>query len=285
MMNLRRPFVLAILLLLVATSASAEWYDEYDAGVKAARAGQWQTVIQKMNAALAGSANENSRARTYGNVFIKYHPYYYLGMAHLRLGGKANLERSLEYFGKATGAGDFNQGSPGTLQAEADRALNSILESLAGARQRAESAISDAMNKMSAAQGVNAPQLAQADFNKGAGLLRDANAAKGSADTTQAWQGIEDKARQAGSSFDQAALNARLAAASPPSSTPTPVTPTPVPVTPTPSPVTPTPSPTGGRPTGQGRPTAPPQQPPTTVTTRPEVIRPVRERLKEALEN
>ena len=76
------------------------------------------------------------------------------------------------------------------------------------------------MGKMTAAQNANAPSLAQADFNKGAGLLRQANSAKASASSTEAWQKIEDQARSAASAFDQATLNARLAATSAPPTQP-----------------------------------------------------------------
>ena len=129
-MKLTRPLVLFLAgSLLLSATASAAWYDDYDAGVKAARSGQWQTVIQKMNVAVAAQPNENARARTYGNIFIKYHPYYYLGLAHLRLGGKQNLESALEYFGKATGAGNFNHSKTHIGIATSCRRQNEMLES------------------------------------------------------------------------------------------------------------------------------------------------------------
>ena len=43
--------------------ALASWYDEYDAGLNAIKAGQWKMAVEKMSAAIAGSRNENNNAR------------------------------------------------------------------------------------------------------------------------------------------------------------------------------------------------------------------------------
>ena len=39
-----------------------------------------------MTSAIKGQPNENNKARTYGAIFINYHPYYYRGVANLNLG-------------------------------------------------------------------------------------------------------------------------------------------------------------------------------------------------------
>src|ERR1041385_806426 len=76
----------AAVVFFAASAAFASWYDDYDAGLDAVRKGQWQTVIAKMTAAISGNAKENDKARTYGAIFINYHPYYYRAVAHLNLG-------------------------------------------------------------------------------------------------------------------------------------------------------------------------------------------------------
>lgn len=105
-----RPRPLAVSLIvftLAAGVAQASWYDDYDAGITAARKGQWATVLQKMTAALKGNAKESNNARSYGNVFINYHPYYYRGIANLNLG---NYEAAISDLEKTSGPGELNLG-------------------------------------------------------------------------------------------------------------------------------------------------------------------------------
>src|ERR1051325_6579057 len=92
----------------IATGAMASWYDDYDAGLNAARKGQWSTVIQKMTAAIGGNPKENDKARTYGAIFISYHPYYYRGIAYLNTG---KFEQAIADLERAEGIGDENLGS------------------------------------------------------------------------------------------------------------------------------------------------------------------------------
>jgi tetratricopeptide (TPR) repeat protein len=99
---------IAFIALFVATTAMASWYDDYDAGLNAARKGQWSTVIQKMTAAISGNPKENDKARTYGAIFISYHPYYYRGIAYLNTG---KFEQAIADLERAEGIGDENLGS------------------------------------------------------------------------------------------------------------------------------------------------------------------------------
>jgi tetratricopeptide (TPR) repeat protein len=99
---------IAIIALFIATAALASWYDDYDAGMNAVRKGQWNAVIQKMSAAIAGQPKENDRARTYGAIFISYHPYYYRGIAYLNTGKYEQAVADLE---RAEGIGEENLGS------------------------------------------------------------------------------------------------------------------------------------------------------------------------------
>jgi tetratricopeptide (TPR) repeat protein len=113
---MKRHVLLAITLLTIATSVLASWYDDYDAGIAAVRKGQWQVVIQKMTAAIAGNRKENNNARTYGNIFINYHPYYYRGLAYLRVG---QYEKAIGDFEKTEGPGEIDRGSIDELMQDA----------------------------------------------------------------------------------------------------------------------------------------------------------------------
>jgi len=118
MNRIRTALVFA--LLFVASSALASWYDDYDAGLAAVRKGQWSVVVQKMSAAIAGNGKESDNARTYGNIFISYHPYYYRGLGYLRTG---KYEQAVADFEKTGGPGELDRGSIDTLMGEAKQKL------------------------------------------------------------------------------------------------------------------------------------------------------------------
>jgi tetratricopeptide (TPR) repeat protein len=103
---------IAVVLMLVvaATSgiAQASWYDDYDAGLAAARKGQWSVVEDRMSKAIAANGTENNRARAYGTIFYNYHPYYYRGVARLNLG---KYEQAITDLEKTTGVGPENLGT------------------------------------------------------------------------------------------------------------------------------------------------------------------------------
>jgi tetratricopeptide (TPR) repeat protein len=111
-----KRYVLGFALLLFANVALASWYDDYDAGIAAVRKGQWQVVIQKMSAAIAGNGKENNNTRTYGNIFINYHPYYYRGLAYLRVG---QYEKAISDFEHTEGPGEIDRGSIEELMQDA----------------------------------------------------------------------------------------------------------------------------------------------------------------------
>lgn len=110
------PFI-AFLLLSLAEGASAQFYVAYEAGLAAAKVGNWQTVIQKMNEAIAKNSTENNKARTYGTQFINYHPYYYRGAAYVNIG---KYEQAIDDLDKATGIGPENLGSIESLHQRAE---------------------------------------------------------------------------------------------------------------------------------------------------------------------
>lgn len=115
-----RTLTFAVLTLLAATTAQASWYDDYDDGIAAARAGRWAVVVQKMTSAIKGNANEAAKARTYGAIFINYRPYYYRGIAHLNTGNYAAAIADLERTG---GPGELDLGPIGDNLARAKARL------------------------------------------------------------------------------------------------------------------------------------------------------------------
>jgi tetratricopeptide (TPR) repeat protein len=115
-MKSARSVTIGLAVILAATAAFASWYDDYDDGLKAARNGQWSTVIQKMTAAINGNSKENDKARTYGAIFINYHPYYYRGVAYLNTG---KYEQAISDFERTSGAGPEDLGSIETLMSRA----------------------------------------------------------------------------------------------------------------------------------------------------------------------
>ena len=73
-----------------------------------------------MTAAIKGNPTENNKARTYGAIFINYHPYYYRGVAYLNLG---RYEQAIADLEQTTGPGPENLGSIGELLDRAKRQL------------------------------------------------------------------------------------------------------------------------------------------------------------------
>src|SRR5688500_10536795 len=94
-----RRFLVTAALLLVATTALADWFDDYDAGLKAAQKKDWAVVVQKMTAAIGKKPKENPRERTYGTQFIAYYPFYYRGVAYFHLGEFSKALADLEKTG------------------------------------------------------------------------------------------------------------------------------------------------------------------------------------------
>lgn len=108
MRSVRVSVTAAICVLALAGVASASWYDDYNDGLAAVRAGNWSVAASKMSAAIAARPKEGNKERAYGTIFINYHPYYYRGVAYLNLGRYAEAVRDLE---TATGPGPENLGT------------------------------------------------------------------------------------------------------------------------------------------------------------------------------
>jgi tetratricopeptide (TPR) repeat protein len=244
-----RRTLVAILMLFAAGVAHASWYDDYDAGLAAARAGNWSVVAQKMSSAIKAVPTENNKARTYGMDFRNYHPYYYRGAAYLNLG---KYEQAIADLEKTSGPGPENIG---TVESMLERAKKQLSAASAPEpepvrppeptptnptpapvtpqidptlRQRAAGALEATKQKLQAAQQRRAgasPQYAQA-LQMYTDALARSNSSRNNED-------LNAVIRAAGNAGDLADL------AMPPNvPTPAPVTPAPV----TPAPILPKPT-------------------------------------------
>ena len=229
----------AAVLFFAATAAFASWYDDYDAGLDAVRKGQWQTVIQKMTAAINGNPKENDKARTYGAIFINYHPYYYRAAANLNLG---RYEQAVSDFEKTSGPGPEDLGSIDTLMQKAKTKLAAASSTPTpepqpprptpvpvpvplpvqpaapsidpALRQQVTGEINNARGRMAAAQqrkATAAPQFAQATQ-----ALADANTRNATARSNDDLRGALASAQNAALLFDAAAAPAAVATNTPP---------------------------------------------------------------------
>ena len=233
----------AAVLFFAATAAFASWYDDYDAGINAANKGQWQTVIQKMTAAINGNPKENDKARTYGAIFINYHPYYYRGVANLNLGRYEQAVTDLE---KTSGPGPEDLGGIDTLMQKAKAKLAAAstpspepqpqpvrptpvpvpVQPAAPTidptlRQQVTSEINNARGRMAAAQqrrATSAPQFAQATQ-----ALAEANTRNATAKSNDDLRTALGSAQNAALLFDAApaAIVTTTIAGPPPPSRPT----------------------------------------------------------------
>ncbi len=69
-----RTLAITLALFLFAGVAEASWYDDYEAGLAAARKGSWSTVLQKMNAAIKGNGKEQDKAEHVRDEFHQLPP-------------------------------------------------------------------------------------------------------------------------------------------------------------------------------------------------------------------
>lgn len=247
-MKRTRTVALTLLLLALANVAQASWYDDYDAGLNAARVGNWSVVVQKMTAAIKGNPKEQNKAKTYGTIFINYHPFYYRGVAYLNLG---KYEQAVSDFEQATGPGPENLGSiemlmdsaktkiklaeaktpepeptrPEPARPEPVRPTTPAAPAIDPAlRQRASAALNGAKQKLQAAQqrkATGSPQYAQA-----LSMFTDATSKNGAAKTNDDLNAIITIAGNAGDLADLATAPVAIATPAPtPAPSPTPTKP------------------------------------------------------------
>jgi tetratricopeptide (TPR) repeat protein len=242
--------VVVAVVVVVALSAGvalATWYDDYEAGMKAIQAGNWQVAVQKMTAAIAQKPKENNKERAYGTLFYNYHPYYYRAVAYLNLG---QYKKAIEDLDVATGPGEADMGSIENLHQRAQLKLDQSAAAVAeqppaqappaqpqpqvsrsaqpvapppvtastpaapsvdpALRQRAENALSAARQKIDAAKGRRAtgsPQFAEA-----VQTLSSANVRRATARTNDDFAQVEALALNAGLQADAATAPAAAGA-------------------------------------------------------------------------
>lgn len=247
----RRALAVALLSLALATAAQASWYDDYDAGLIAAKKGAWSTVVQKMTAAIKGNGKEGNRVRTYGVITINYHPYYYRGAAYIQLGRYDEAISDLE---KTSGPGPENLGSIDALMDRAKKMAAASSEPEPprpepvrppvvtppvttptptpvvpqidpAQRQRASSALAAARQKLGAAQQRRAngsPQYSQASS-----IFNDATTRFGRARTNEDLAAVVSLAENAGD-LAELAMPPNAPPPTVPTTTPSPIIPKPV---------------------------------------------------------
>ncbi|TDR46675.1 hypothetical protein DFR29_103211 [Tahibacter aquaticus] len=103
--------------LLIASSAAADYKDSYSRGLEAAKDGDWATVRQRMQDAIADNPAAAPRVRLYGQRWEPYVPQFYLGLAAFNQGDCAT---ALAQWRSAANSGVI--GSVPNLKAEQDRA-------------------------------------------------------------------------------------------------------------------------------------------------------------------
>lgn len=86
------PFVF---LLLSPVWVHAEWYKDYDEGLKASNKGQWQQAILHFQSAIRVRQNEEINVRFYGTKMDDYFPHFYLGIAYYNI---KNFEAAVSEF-------------------------------------------------------------------------------------------------------------------------------------------------------------------------------------------
>jgi tetratricopeptide (TPR) repeat protein len=246
----RRIVLVAVLLsALVAGVAEASWYDDYDAGLAAVRAGNWSVVAQKMSAAIKANGSENNKARTYGMDFRNYHPYYYRGAAYLNLG---RYEQAIADLEKTSGPGPENIGSVESMLERAKKQLATATTTTQepetpvvrppvtqttptpvtpqvdpALRQRASAALNATKQKLQAAQQRRAGSSPQ--YTQAMAMYTDAVTRNAGARSNDDLNTVINAADNAGDLADLA-MPPNV-----PSPTPAPVVPTPTPVLPKPA--------------------------------------------------
>lgn len=231
-MIVRRSLLSVALVVLSASSVLGDWKDDYKAGVKAAQSENWRLVIEKMTAAIAARPNENPRERDYGAVFIKYHPYYYRGVAHFNL---KNYKQAAEDLKKAKGVGDVSLGALETMLDRAETRLadagppdntTTTTTTIAtttnrdpdplpppvdpAVRSAAEQRIAAAQARRTEAQREEANTFVAADYNGANAKLSEALGEQANADSTADWRRVDALADTAARLFDVAIQNAKI---------------------------------------------------------------------------
>lgn len=238
------PALALILFVLAGPVASAkEFHESYEEGLKAARGSDWNTVIQKMTEAIAKKPGEGKKVKFYGVVFRPYFPFYYRGVAYLKLNRPAEAAADLQ---KATGVGELDLGSVesnlektragsggGTVTTTRDPVVppivpptnttgprtttqppvNPSIDPAIGVnRGRAESMLRDADSRQVQARAKKADSFAAKDFANGQQLLNEARRRAANAESAADWNEVAGSADRSKRAFDLAISTAEMQA-------------------------------------------------------------------------
>jgi tetratricopeptide (TPR) repeat protein len=104
----RAAVLTGLLALLPATAGAVEtWYGNYqDATEKLIPKGRYAEALKLLQRAVAIRPRPELNVRTYGMEWLDYHPYYYMGFCHLKLGSYQN---AIEMFEKEERHGIIKQ--------------------------------------------------------------------------------------------------------------------------------------------------------------------------------
>ena len=86
----------ALAVSLGARPAEDEWYEYYHRAQRAIDRSDWDTAITELELAVTERSGYSRNARTYGVRFVRYFPYYYLGVAHFGAGDDEEARRYLD---------------------------------------------------------------------------------------------------------------------------------------------------------------------------------------------
>lgn len=88
--------VLAIPFAGARPSYAAEWYRDYENGVKAVQAGTYREAIPLLESARSSGPRPGRQVRYYGTRFGEFYPYVYLGTAYLGIGDCENAVKMFQ---------------------------------------------------------------------------------------------------------------------------------------------------------------------------------------------
>jgi tetratricopeptide (TPR) repeat protein len=94
----RLSLLLSVSLILLQSTAFAEWYKDYESGVDAIKKNQFDAAIPKLQSAIHQKSQEGANIKFYGMKFADYFPHYYLGLCFFRA---KNFSSALNEFEKS----------------------------------------------------------------------------------------------------------------------------------------------------------------------------------------
>lgn len=101
--TVRYPVIICLALIwmmLNSVSASAQkpqWYVNYQAGLEAVDAANWQLASEYFQEAIRMKNDETNKLRAFGAIFIEYFPHRELGICYYHLGDYDNARQYLQF--------------------------------------------------------------------------------------------------------------------------------------------------------------------------------------------